>query len=363
MLAGDDDYDAAVAKLNQISSGIVNHYVLPISDIPYIDIEKSWWNTSMIEGGAVNGKPYFLMGDISYSWKNSTWSLCFNKRLYKENNLEEPYAMVRDGKWTLDMLEKHCRNITKDLNGDSKLDKDDQWGMLSSQTAGIGLVTSMGITSVRINKDSSLEYILESERNINVLGAIREFISNNDLQLRAEDITGSSNIWNDIINIFREGRALYRISIMKDIAGLRDMKDDFGIIPLPKYDEDQDSYYTTVQSWNFGAYIIPASAKNLERTGAILEYMGSVSKDTITKAYYDVTLNGKVARDDESSEMLDIIFNSAMTTDIGLTYELGGVLGTLKSIINSSTDNIASTLASAKDSTIAAIREFEENAK
>ena len=90
--------------------------------------------------------------------------------------------------------------------------------------------------------------------------------------------------------------------------------------------------------------------------------MGSLSKDTITKAYYDVTLNGKVARDDESSEMLDIIFNSAMTTDIGLAFNIGDITNTLKSMINSDTDNIASTLASTKESTIDEIGQFEEKA-
>lgn len=363
VLAGEDAYDAAVDTTAFISSGIVNQYILPITDVPYIDIEKSWWSTDVIEASAVNGKPYFLMGDINYSWKDSTWVLCFNKRLYKEYGLEEPYSMVREGKWTLDLLEEHCRDITKDLNGDSKLDKEDQWGLLSSKTAGIGLVTSTGITTVTAGKDGSLEYVLENERNINVLGTIRKFITNNDLQLRAEDITGSSNIWSDIIGIFRAGRALYRISIMSDVTGLRDMNDDFGILPLPKYDEDQENYYTTYQSWNGRAYVIPASVTDLGRAGAIIEYMGAVSKDTITKAYYDVTLNGKVARDDDSSEMLDIIFNSAMTTDIGLAFELGGLRQTLPSIINSDTDNVASTLASNKESIISSIKDFEDSAK
>ena len=82
-----------------------------------------------------------------------------------------------------------------------------------------------------------------------------------------------------------------------------------------------------------------------------------------SRAYYDVTLNGKVARDDESSEMLDIIFGSAMTTDIGLAFELGGLKQTLPSIINSDTDNITSTLASSRESIKSSIKQFEDAAK
>ena len=362
VLAGDDAYDIVLDTTVNIAPAISNRYAHSINDLQYIDISKSWWNTELIEDSAINGNPYFLMGDISYSWRDSTWVLCFNKRLYNEYGLEEPYNMVREGRWTLDVLEEHCRDITKDLNGDSKLDKDDQWGMLSSKTAGIGLVTSTGITSVSKAKDGSLEYSLDSERNINVLGRIRQLMTNNDLQLRAEDLTGSADIWADIINIFRNGRALYRISIMSDVIGLRDMNDDFGILPLPKYDENQEQYYTTYQAWNGGALVVPVTITNTARTSAIIEYMASVSKDTITNAYYNVNLQGKVARDDDSAEMLDMIFSS-MTTDIGLAFQLGTVRNTLASIINSDSDSTASTLAANKDSIVQALEKFETEAK
>jgi len=361
VLAGENAYDAVLDVTKYVGSAISNQYVYAISDLPYINLEKSWCNKALIEDAAVDGESYFLMGDVNYTWKNYTWALCFNKRLYTENKLEEPYAMVRDGKWTLDVLEKHCKNITKDLNGDSKLDKDDQWGMLSSKTAGFGLVTSTGITTVTKNKDGSLEYILNNEKNVNILSKIRTFISNGEMQLRAEDLTGSSDIWNDIINIFREGRALYRISVMGDIIKLRDMNDDFGIIPLPKYDEAQESYYTTYQSWNGRGYEVPITADPI-RTSAILEYMAYASQDTVTRAFYDVTLQGKVTRDDDSSEMLDLMFAS-MTSDIGITFELGGLRNLIPEMINSGTDSIASTLASKESSIVTEIEKFETAAK
>jgi hypothetical protein len=183
-------------------------------------------------------------------------------------------------------------------------------------------------------------------------------MTNTNIQLRAENITGG-DIWNKVINIFREGRALYRVSVIKDIADLRDMNDDFGILPMPKYEESQEKYYTTYQSWNGRAYVVPITAGNKERTSAILEYMAYVSPDNVTKAYYDVTLQRKVARDNESSEMLDIIFGN-MISDIGLAYELGGMRNVVSNIINSESANVASELASTKSSIEAAIAKFVE---
>ncbi len=362
VLAGDDQFDATVTTTSNIAPAVSNNYVLPLSSLEYVDIKKPWWNTQLIKASAINGESYFMMGDIGFGWRDATWVLCFNKRLYEQYDFDDIYTMVRDGEWTLEILEAQCRKITSDLNGDSIIDKDDQWGMLGSKTAGIGLVTSTGITSVRTGSDGSCELALESERNINALDRIRRFVTNNDLMIRAEDLTGSTDIWTDIINIFREGRALYRISVMRDVVSLRDMNDDFGIIPLPKYDEEQESYYSTYQSWSATGYIVPKTIEDTRRTSAILEYMGSVSNDTLTNSYYNVTLQGKVVRDDDSSEMLDIIFNS-MTSDIGLAYDIGGVRTMISTIINSETDNIASTLASNKESVVGKIREFEEGAR
>jgi hypothetical protein len=43
---------------------------------------------------------------------------------------------------------------------------------------------------------------------------------------------------------------------------------------------------------------------------------------TVTPAYYDITLEGKQLRDDESAEMLDIILGSRVF-DLGQFYQVG----------------------------------------
>ena len=63
------------------------------------------------------------------------------------------------------------------------------------------------------------------------------------------------------------------------------------------------------------------------------EEQNGESMYTLTSAYHDITLNGKAIRDGESSEVLDIIFDTA-------TFDLGSFFGwgTLhKSLNNAST--------------------------
>ena len=354
VMAADDAYDAVLDTITAHVSGINGGVVSDLSELPYIDIDKPWWNKNAIDTASIAGKSFLLFGDLSYSDKNSTWALVFNKRLYEENGLEEPYEMVRSGEWTLDKLEEQCRNITQDLNGDTVLDHNDQWGLLSSDSAVIGFITSCGIKTIETDSAGEFVFSLDSERNVGALSSLYNFFSNGQIQLRAQAMDGLvPDIWTEIINIFKEGRALYRITTLSDVATMRDMEDDFGILPLPKLDAEQDSYYSTYQAWSGRCYVVPKGGSDLERTSAILEYMCSVSTDTLIDAYYDVTLQRKVSRDDESAEMLDIIFDS-YTSDIGLTYEIGGLRDLIQNMMKASSDTVVSTLASKKESVMSA---------
>ena len=108
---------------------------------------------------------------------------------------------------------------------------------------------------------------------------------------------------------FTDGRALFYNFDASSVTELREMNDEFGILPYPKYNEAQEGYKTVVFD-NHSVFCVPKTAKDPERSGVILEAMGYESMELVTPAYYEVLLHGKVARDDESRDMLDIIRDS-----------------------------------------------------
>lgn len=323
VMAADEAYDAVLDTITSHVSGINGGVVSDLNELVYIDIDKPWWNKNAIDTASIANKSYLLFGDLNYSDKNSTWALVFNKRLYEENGLEEPYEMVRSGEWTLEKLEEQCRDITQDLNGDTVLDHNDRWGLLSSDSAVIGFITSCGIKTIETDASGEFVFSLDSERNVDALSSLYSFFSNGQIQLRAQAMDGLvPDIWTEIINIFKEGRALYRITTLSDVSTMRDMEDDFGILPLPKLDEEQDRYYSTIGSWHSVFLCAPSVQENAERTGAILEALAYESYKTVTPAYYEKTLVGKYIRDDESREMVDIILSSHVY-DLGWFYQIG----------------------------------------
>jgi len=128
---------------------------------------------------------------------------------------------------------------------------------------------------------------------------------------------------------------------MRVVEWYRGMESDFGILPLPKYDENQDNYYSVVNPYTGALLGVPKSADDFERVSVILEALAAEGKYTLQPAYYDVVLQRKYTRDEESGEMLDLIFGSRVY-DVGAVYAFGGVFLDFIALCNRSNRDIVS---------------------
>ena len=105
---------------------------------------------------------------------------------------------------------------------------------------------------------------------------------------------------------------LWALDSMRDV-------EDFGIVPIPKADELQETYLSTNEPELF---LIPISVRDEEMSALILEGLNAESYRTVNPVYYDTVLSRKYARDEDSLEMLDIIFGN-ITSDIIMLYRMG----------------------------------------
>jgi hypothetical protein len=117
---------------------------------------------------------------------------------------------------------------------------------------------------------------------------------------------------------FTAGNAVFQFGMFRDASWTRDMEDDFGILPLPKWTVDQKNYYT-YSSGSAPVLAVPTTAPDLEFVGMITEALNAESYKQVVPVYYETALKDKYARDTETLEMLDIIYDSQVL-DIGGTY-------------------------------------------
>ena len=98
------------------------------------------------------------------------------------------------------------------------------------------------------------------------------------------------------------------MSAIGNAVGLRDMESDFGVLPYPKYNPEDENY----RNRNFGSsyFAIPITAKNLEMSAVVLEAQNFYSYRDVRPTYYETILKDKVARDQETAEMLDLVIDT-----------------------------------------------------
>lgn len=326
--AGDSMYDAVLIYGDHISSIITDDLLLDTSQLPYIDLDKPWWDSAVQSLSIVN-KNYLLAGDLLILDNEATNVLLFNKKLKADLGLDLPYNLVKEGKWTMDAMNSIIKDASADLNGDGQMSAfEDRWGFtVFSDTLHALLVSGGGALADKDENDIPF-MDFTSAKNISVLDKAMNLLYNPEYVLFAKNIPAIGRQAETGLEVYKAGfeedRILYLWARMRVIELFRGMDSDFGVVPLPKYDEAQEDYYSVVNPFTVGLLGIPKNAEDLERVSIILEALAAESRYTLKPAYYEVVLQRKYTRDEESGEMLDIIFNSRVY-DIGGTYSFSNI--------------------------------------
>ena len=325
VLSGDSIYDAAVIFNNLVPGVVTADLLVNIEHLPYIDLSKPWWDDA-VKSMSISNQNYLMNGDLLILDNEATNALLFNKDMMADFGLELPYRTVKDGKWTMDAMNEIIKGTAADLNGDGIMGPDDRWGFCVYNDTLHALLVSGGGT-LALKDENDLPYMSFVEpKNLAVIEKAMDLMYNPEYVV---NVSGKSE--NDggperysYRTMFEENRLLFLWMRMRVVEFFRGMESNFGILPLPKYDEPQENYHSVVNPYTGVLIGVPKSAENLERASLILEALSAESRYTLQPAYYDVVLQRKYTRDDESSEMLDIIFNSRVY-DIGGVYSFGNV--------------------------------------
>ena len=349
VFAGEDLYDIVMPYLNSSVTNAMQGLYRNLHDVENLHLENSWWDQRANENLQVGDKLYFTTGDISILDNECTMVLFFNKELVSEHDLGDPYQMVKDGTWTLDNLFAMCSGFSADLNGDGVLKTaDDRFGLFCAHNTAHSLYFATGERIAAANADGVLELVMNNERSAEAVNKILENC------LDKSHMTGS---FDDSVKAFTEGRLLIAGWALTDINSIRDCQFDFGILPYPKYDENQSEYYSLISTGLTPGVSIPVTNNEPEKAGLILEAMAYYSVDTLTHAYYDTALNNRYIRDEDSGEMLDIIFASRVY-DFGYIFDVGGLGLMIQNMYQSKQNNFASQYEKYESKAIAALNDL-----
>ena len=321
VLSGDDLYDVMYAAIYLTPAMVTDGYFQNLLDIDGLHLQDAWWDSVIAENGVIEDHLYFITSPMHLMPYDGAWALFFNETMMERNDMEKPYDLVRQGKWTLDALLGYTKEIAN-MNGDASFEWSSGgnavYGISSHQLAPDKFILGTGEYFIERNASGDLQFAATDERFFNVIDKLLAITT----ESTGYTIYGSNTDFDaeagGYMYIFESGRSLFLTAEIKGAQLLRNMNDTFGIVPYPKLDEAQESYYSSFVNQCY-FYTIPVTAANLHETAVISDYTSFLSMQEVLPIYYGNVVEQKGLRNQDSIEMLDIVL-STKTVDLGILF-------------------------------------------
>lgn len=297
-------YDAVGQYTPAAAIGAMQNLYVDVNDVDYIDLNSSWWPGDIAESSAINGKLYFITGDITPTFIRNMGSIMVNLDMAEHFGLENMYDLVDSGDWTMDALKRLALGrVSLDSSGDIQ-----EYGItISNNTMYDNLFYGAGFKYVVPEADGTLSMSadLGGEKLVNWFKNCQSLLNDNG------DVTVAA-----INTSFTAGRALFHMGSVADVQNyLRDVEFSFGILPFPKYDSDQENYATIVGYW-VTMYSVPTDAPDPVMSGAVLETLGYQGATELTPVVYQDSFQYRYLDTPENARMFDLLHDT-------LVYDTG----------------------------------------
>ena len=343
-------------------------YFHDLSTLGNLDLSASYWSSKFNESASIGNAQYFVTGSISLALRRYIFVTFFNKQLAEKYQLENLYDVVNEKRWTLDYQANIIANMYDDVDGITGPSEGDYYGFLTNSQIFVDPYFAACNAKLLVKGDDNF-YKLEPETE--KLDAIMQKINNLYYGSPGSYIFIGKADYSDlekIIDKFTNGEATLITQRLYEVesAKMRGMDMSYGILPIPKFDDDQPEYYSLAHDmFTVFAVLNSVPEGKLDTMGLFLEAMAIESYRTVTPAYYELALKGKYSKDPESWEMLDMIVNN-LQIDGGMLYtiKLNDITQMLRTAIRNKQSSFSAIFSKFTQASInAQLKKFQDQIK
>ena len=325
--AGTHEYDIIAAACYVAVNESLNGTFADMRESAYIDFDQPWWSRGYNEVVEYQGAQFCGLSSALLSQYRLAFVTLFNKDLFTEANQPFLYEYVENGSWTLDKQISLVPLFHRDNGNGEQDEQGDIYGLVSCDYVSTDPYWSSCMVDI-IKKDENGDYLFVFDSGkLHDVGekVLRLFYETEDSTYDYKMETMNTE-QDKIREMFaRGGAAMATVRILElEYGSIRGMEQEFGVVPMPKFDEVQTEYRTLLHDQFTVLSVLTTVEKEkgrLDEVGAVLEALSSVSYKTVRPAYYETTLRTKIAQDPQSAHMFDIIVDNVYI-DAGIIYTI-----------------------------------------
>lgn len=336
--AGDYQYDIVYNESYFQSQSVLQDVYKSVNTYSqYLDFNKPWWYSDVLEDLSLADNSFLVAGALNMTVDDMIWCVAFNTKTVSDFGAESPFDYVYDNEWTWENFYK----LSKDTRSEGK------YGIVSHYQMADALFFGAGLILAGVNEDGELERTSVNDRFVTIYqDMVDKFFENNGVGGTAENCissvskdcemttkydwagTGGASV------LFSSGNATFWVTVTNGVKRNLPPSDiEYGVVPTPKYEAGQEKYIGWVSRpaavGGITATINNQPEGTIERVCTVLEWLSAYSHKLVRPAYYDVILLGRVPRQAETKEMLNIVFGlderGMRKMDCSATFDLGMV--------------------------------------
>ncbi len=336
----------------------VNDCIIDWNELPYISLDADWWHPELRSISVCGGKQFSATSSFNLSQFSATRGLLFNKDVYSR---VEPgksmYDYLDSNTWTWETFSRIC----KDAYVVAEQEKDTVYGvgMTAVKDMYLSLTNGSGLAFIDMNDDEELEFTVDKNlaAHIDKLEAFAKmpeygYINESPINMETDKSEG------DAI----KGTALFNVTSINTLstAAVRDSEYEFGFMPNPKYDSEQERYYSNVHTYECMTIMNTVDFDRYENIGIILEALAYSSYHGVLKKYLEDVVTFRYSPDLDCMEVM-LLIQDTLYMDPGTILMQGAYNSLYESFfVMGGGGNISSGLASNRSAIEASIESYNE---
>ena len=279
---------------------MVRGYLKDLSAFPVLDFNAPWWSQDLIERASLYDRLYFASGSISPSLLGQSWAMFFNKSMadiYLSEKLTEMgattvYDLVDEGKWTLDNFMTLAKSVT--IAGTEKT-ADETYGFVTDHVAYDPFFFGADLRTLDNAADGSLQVsdAFGSAKTIELCDKLLNFFRTNSVGAAYDRSVGGTKYTFTVNSAWHKGNALFSNQCLGNLATQKQNsavgEDGIGVLPMPKWNEDQEKYVSTA-GFPFTLWCIARASDRQQATATTIECLASEAYRLTEPALYEEVL-------------------------------------------------------------------------
>ena len=300
VMSGEYYTDLIAVPQNWLGSFAMSNLLMNLRSLPFTDYSAPYFDQTAMQQSTTQFNVWGAYGCYN-EVPDYFWCLFWNKSLVSRIGLTSPYDYVYKGEWTLDRMEEYAKAAkAQNIDGwGSAGDEDITLDMLFAASGEHYFNTRIGMVPQQKSVQASVTALTKRIRSL-MYGSQTVYKGGSF----SSDYEGGRSA-------FYNGQIMFYADHPYVITWFTDMKDDWGVLPLPKATAEQE-YYSTYTDRAMPVVAVIKNSATTENAGLFLQAANAASYRFIEDVWYD-RLARDVIRDGDTLNMLDTVFGRGDT--------------------------------------------------